>query len=72
VAAPSDPQTFGAAQFDLGLQLGLGRRWQWGGWNVGFAAGIQADVLSLANLRGPFGAAGLVNVGPFVRWEIGF
>jgi hypothetical protein len=68
----SDRSSFGASQFDLSLQLGFGRRWQWRDWDVGLTAGIQADALSVANLRGAFVAAGLVNVGPFLRWEINF
>jgi hypothetical protein len=68
----SDRASFGASQFDLGLQFGLGRRWQWRGRDIGLAAGIQADVMSFANLHGEFAAVGLVNVGPFVRWEINF
>ena len=60
-------------QFDLGLQLALVRRWEWRGRAVGFGAGVQADVLTVGSLgNGPFPAVGLVNVGPFVRCELGF
>jgi hypothetical protein len=68
----SERSSFSACQFDLGLQLGLVRRWQWRGRDVGFGAGVQADILSIADLGGPVNAFGLVNVGPFVRWEFRF
>jgi hypothetical protein len=60
-------------QFDLGLQLGLMKRWQLPRASVGLGFGVQADVLSMGNLGGPgFDTFGLVNVGPFLRCEIGF
>ena len=68
----SERSSFGACQFDLGLQLGLMRRWQWRGRDIGLGAGVQADVLTLANLGGQVDAFGLVNVGPFARWEMRF
>jgi hypothetical protein len=68
----TDRMSYDACQFDLGLQLAVGRRWQWRGRDVGLAAGVQMDVISLANMRGEFAAFGFVNVGPFVRWEMRF
>lgn len=67
----SERQSYSALQFDLGLQLGLVKRWEWRGRTVGLGAGVQADVLTLGDLGGDkFNAFGLVNVGPFVRWEL--
>jgi hypothetical protein len=60
-------------QFDLGLQLGLMKRWQLERCSVGLGVGVQADVLSMGDLGGgDFNLFGLVNVGPFLRLEIGF
>lgn len=70
--AESNRATAGAYQFDLGLQLGLARRGEWRGRAVGFVAGVQMDVLTAGPLGGEFSAAGLVNAGPFMRFELGF
>jgi hypothetical protein len=68
----SERESFSAVQFDLGLQLALVRRWEWRGRAVGFGAGFQADVLSRGNLEGEFNSYGLVNIGPFLRLEVGY
>lgn len=68
----SDRASFSACQFDLGLQLGLVKRWQWRRYDLGLGAGVQGDLLTLANLQGDVNAFGLVNVGPFVRLELRF
>src|SRR5262249_53105299 len=46
----SERASFSACQFDLGLQLALLKRWQWRRYDLGLGAGVQADVLTLANL----------------------
>jgi hypothetical protein len=68
----SETGSFGEFQFDLGLQLALTRRWEWRGRSVGLGLGVQADVLTVGPLKGEFNSFGLVNVGPFLRCEVGF
>ena len=68
----SESTSFSEFQFDLNLQLALVNRWDWRGCAVGFGAGVQADVLTRGALSGEFSTYGLVNVGPFLRCEIGF
>jgi hypothetical protein len=68
----SDHASFSECQFDLGLQLALVRRWDWRGRALGFGAGFQADVLSRGSLEGEFNSYGLVNIGPFLRFELGY
>jgi hypothetical protein len=68
----SESQTLGEFQFDLGLQLALTRRWEWRGRAVGLGLGVQADVLTRGPLSGEVSSFGLVNVGPFLRCEMGY
>ena len=68
----SERQTFGECQFDLGLQLGLTHRGEWRGRAIGLMAGVQADLLTRGSLSGEWNTFGIVNLGPFLRLEIGF
>lgn len=65
--------SFDEYQFDLGLQLGLARRWEWRGRALGVCGGFQMDVLTRGNLNGgEHHTFGFVNMGPFFRCEFGF
>jgi len=68
----SERSSTSECQFDLGLQLGLSRRGEWRGRAIGLIMGVQADVISRTNTVGSVNSFGVVNVGPFLRCELGF